>query len=128
MNDPPEKIGQSMDPSYPFGIIAAAMMNTIGVMFASYFLYLFGTILGFMAGSGRCDFSGLADGIGLLVLLVIPYVILGGFYHISILLCGTVVMVLCYVCLYSESLKQRLILLGVIFLIAFADAWYVSTI
>jgi hypothetical protein len=127
MNKPPEKLGRSMDTSYPFGIIGDVLMNTIGVTLAVYFLYLFGTVFGYMAGDGSLDFAGVFENLGVLTLLVIPYVLVMGAVHISVAVCAFIVLVLWYVCLYSESLKQRLILLGSIFLIAFANAWYIST-
>jgi hypothetical protein len=125
MNAPTDRQSRSTDPGYAFGIIGEALRNTIGITLATYFLDMIGTVLGLMAGSGTWDAGWFGD-VGLLMLLVIPFVLVAGAMYPSVGLCALLVGLLWYVCLYSESLKQRLILLAIIFVIAFASGWYVG--
>ncbi|GAB4146151.1 MAG: hypothetical protein Tsb009_18750 [Planctomycetaceae bacterium] len=115
-----EKHGASMDPQYPFGLIAAAVRSTVGTTLAAYVLYIAGTIIGLQLGAGSEQW------LNLWIVFVLPYILLTGLESPSAPLTLLAVIAIWYLAAQSDSLKRRLISLAIIFLLALGNAWSIS--
>lgn len=114
--------------NYPLGIICDAVGHTLVMTVIAYILFVMGTFLGLSFGSGSLDIVGLLGGESTAWILMLPLLMLLAIFlgFVSALLSLIAAVALWIAAVYSETLKSRLILLGLIFATGFIFAFYIG--